>query len=105
MSNPMEKAQKLGRQLFEIQTSTMNELAAMQQTNLQKYFETTREFTAKLPESQSPQGIFELQRQFAESLWNSYQASTQETGELVRKSWEEIGDAYKSAFSGEGEGK
>ena len=105
MSNPMEKAQKLGQQLFEIQTNTMNELVSMQQSNLQKYFDTTREFTAKLPESQSPQGIFDLQRQYAETLWQSYQEQNQETGELVRKSWEEIGEAYKTAFNGEEESK
>ena len=45
MSNPIEEAQQLGQKLFEIQTNTMQELAAMQQKNLENYFEMTREFT------------------------------------------------------------
>lgn len=99
MSNPMENAQKLGQQLFDIQTSTISKLANMQQENLQKYFEVTREFTEKLPQSQSPQGMMDLQREMAETLWNSYQESNQQTGELIRDAWEQVGDAYKQVLN------
>ena len=102
MSNPLEKAQQLGQQLFEIQTSTMTELATMQQKNLEKYFEMTREFTSKLPEAQNPQGLMELQRQVSETLWQNYQETNQDTGELVRNAWEKVGEAYRTAFIPDG---
>lgn len=95
MSNPIENAQKLGQQLFEIQTSTMTKLASMQQDNLQKYFEVTREFTEKLPQSQSPQSVMELQREMAETLWQNYQQANQNTGELIKEAWDQVGDAYR----------
>ncbi len=99
MSNPLENAQKLGQELFSIQTSTINKLANMQQENLQKYLEVTREFTEKLPQSQSPQSMMDLQREMAETLWNSYQESNQQTGELIRETWEQVGDAYKEMLT------
>jgi hypothetical protein len=99
MSNPMEKAQQLGQKLFEIQTSTMQELATMQQKNLENYFEMTRQFTTRLPETQDPQQLLDLQREVSETLWNNYQETNASTGELVRTAWDEVGDAYRSAFT------
>ena len=103
MSNPVEKAQQLGQTLFEIQTSTMNELVAMQQKNLEKYFEMTREFSTKLPEASDPQRMMEMQREMAQSLWQNYQESNENTGELVRNAWDQVGEAYRSAFTPESE--
>lgn len=99
MSNPMEKAQKLGQQLFEIQTNTISKLASMQQENMQRYFELNREFVEKLPGATDPQSIFNLQREMAQTMWQNYQSSTESTSELVRHAWEEVGEAYKGAFS------
>lgn len=101
MSNPMEKAQKLGQQLFEIQTSTISKMASMQQENMQKYLEMNREFVEKLPAATDPQSIFELQREMAQSMWQNYQESNESTSELVRSAWEEVGEAYKGAFTGD----
>jgi hypothetical protein len=103
MSNPMEKAQQLGQKLFEIQTSTMQELATMQQKNLENYFEMTRQFTSHLPETQDPQQLLDLQREVSESLWKNYQETSENTGKLVRTAWDEVGDAYRSAFTQDSE--
>ena len=103
MSNPMEKAQQLGQKLFEIQTSTMSELAAMQQKNLKNYFEMTRQFTTRLPETQDPQQLLDLQREVSETLWKNYQETNDNTGELVRTAWDQVGDAYRSAFTEDSE--
>ena len=103
MSNPMEKAQQLGQKLVEIQTSTLKDLAAMQQKNLENYFEMTRQFTARLPETQDPQQLVDLQREVSETLWKNYQETYETTGELVRTAWDEVGDAYRSAFTQESE--
>ena len=103
MSNPMEKAQQLGQKLFEIQTSTMSELAAMQQKNLENYFEMTRQFTTRLPETQDPQQLLELQREVSETLWKNYQETNDNTGELVRTAWDQVGDAYRTAFTEDSE--
>lgn len=99
MSNPIEKAQQLGQKLFEIQTSTMQELAAMQQKNLENYFEMTREFTTSLPTAQDPQHMMNLQREVSETLWKNYQETNETTGELVRTAWDEVGEAYRTAFT------
>lgn len=98
MSNPVEKAQQLGQTLFDIQTSTMSELVSMQQKNLEKYFEMTREFSSRLPEASDPQRMMDMQREMAESLWQNYQQTNESTGELVRNAWDQVGDAYRSAF-------
>jgi hypothetical protein len=103
MSNPIEKAQQLGQKLFEIQTNTMQELAAMQQKNLENYFEMTREFTTRLPAGQDPQDLLNLQREVSESLWKNYQETNETTGELVRTAWDEVGEAYRSAFTQDSE--
>ena len=95
MSNPLENAQKLGERLFEIQSSTINELSSMQQENLQKFFDVNREFTSRLTETQNPQSVMELQREMAETLWQNYQESNQHTGELARNAWEQVGEAYR----------
>ena len=100
MSNPMENAQKLGQKLFEIQTKTITQLASMQQQNVQKFMDMNREFTNKMTEVRDPQDVMALQREMAETLWNNYQESNQNTGELVREAWEEVGAAYTDAFSG-----
>ena len=99
MANPIENATKLGQQLFEIQTKTMTELATMQQQNMQKYFEMTQGLTSKLPEATDPMKIMELQREAGEAMWQSIQEGNQNAADLVRSSWEQVGEAYRDAFS------
>jgi isopenicillin N synthase-like dioxygenase len=100
-TNPMDTAAKLGQQLFEIQNDTITNLTNMQQRNLENYFELTRNFTTKLPEATDPQKMMELQREMTETLWQSYQQSNESTGELVRNAWDQVGEAYRSAFTPE----
>ncbi len=97
----METAAKLGQQLFEIQNSTITELTNMQQKNLENYLEMTRAFTTKLPEATDPQKMVELQQEMAQTLWQSYQQSNESTGELVRNAWDQVGEAYRDAFTPE----
>ena len=101
MSNPVEKAQKLGQQLFEIQTSTISKLATMQQENLQTYFNMTREFTTRAPEARDPQSVMDMQREMAATMWSNFQQSNENTSMLVREAWEQVGDAYREAFEQE----
>tara|TARA_R110002073_G_scaffold74609_3_gene182473 strand:+ start:940 stop:1257 length:318 start_codon:yes stop_codon:yes gene_type:complete len=99
MANPIENATKLGQQLIEIQTKTMTDLVSMQQQNIQKYVEMTQSLTTKLPEATDPMKFMELQREAGEAMWQSIQEGNQSAAELVRSSWEEVGAAYRDAFT------
>lgn len=99
MSNPLENAQNLGQKLFEIQTSTITRLAELQRKNTERYLNMARSFGEKLPESQDPQALMNLQREMAESMWQGYQDSNQSASELVREAWEEVGEAYRDAIT------
>ncbi len=99
--NPIEKATQLGQKLFEIQTSAMTELASMQQQNMQNYAEMTRDFSARLAEVRDPQALMELQREMGEAMWQNVQTSNESSGELMRQAWEQVGEAYKDAFTQE----
>lgn len=99
MANPIENATRLGQQLFEIQTKAMTDLTSMQQENMQKYLELTQGLTSKLPEATDPMKIMELQRELGEAMWQNLQENNQSAAELVRNSWEQVGQAYQDAFS------
>eukprot|EP00747_Dinoflagellata_sp_TGD_P173803 gnl/TRDRNA2_/TRDRNA2_212976_c0_seq1.p1 gnl/TRDRNA2_/TRDRNA2_212976_c0~~gnl/TRDRNA2_/TRDRNA2_212976_c0_seq1.p1 ORF type:complete len:105 (+),score=16.88 gnl/TRDRNA2_/TRDRNA2_212976_c0_seq1:15-329(+) len=101
--NPLERATQLGQKLFEIQTSSMTELARMQQENVQKYMEMSQDFASKLSEVKDPQTLMELQRQMGESMWQNIQSSNENSGQLVREAWEQVGEAYKDAFTPDSE--
>ena len=47
--NVIERQAELGKSLYEINTTTLKEFAALQQENITKYFETTKSCSEKLP--------------------------------------------------------
>ena len=100
-NNPFEKANALGQKLFEIQNKAMTEFAKMQQDNMQKYMEASQAYASKLSEVRDPQTLMELQREMGETMWQNIQSGNENSGELMRSSWEEIGEAYRSAFTQE----
>ena len=63
MSNPIENANKLGNQLFEIQTETLTKLTEVQQQNLERFMQSSREYSERMSQVTDPQGFAELQRE------------------------------------------
>ncbi|MBO6703499.1 MAG: phasin family protein [Pseudomonadales bacterium] len=98
MSNPIENANKLGNQLFEIQTETLTKLTEVQQKNLERFMQSSREYSERMAQVTDPQGFAELQREALEAYWQNYQHDVQTTSNLVREAWEQVGEAYRSAF-------
>ena len=60
--NMMEKQAELGKSLYEINTSTMSEIAELSRKNIEQYFEVNRSFGEKLPEIREVSSFMELQR-------------------------------------------
>lgn len=98
MSNPIENANKLGNQLFEIQTETLTKLTEVQQQNLERFMQSSREYSERMSQVTDPQGFAELQREALEAYWQNYQHDVQTTSNLVREAWEQVGEAYRNAF-------
>ncbi|HKI73905.1 MAG TPA: phasin family protein [Pseudomonadales bacterium] len=103
--NIMEKQAELGRSLFEINTNTLKELAALQRENVEGYFETNRNFGERLPEIKGMSDFVELQREYGETLWNNVRKAVESQNEIIRSAFEETSEAVKVAFTPEAEEK
>lgn len=103
--NMIEKQAALGRSLFEINTNTLKELAALQRENVETYFETNRAFGERLPEIKGISDFVELQREYGETLWGNMRKAVESQNEIFRSAYEETSEAVRVAFSPETEEK
>lgn len=99
--NVIERQAELGKSLYEINTTTLKEFAALQQENITKYFETNKSYGEKLPEVKDLNSFIELQREYGQTMWSNVKDSFEHQNELFRSALEETRDALKHAFTGE----
>jgi hypothetical protein len=94
----MERQGELGRNLFQINTTTLRNLAELQRDNVDKYFELNAAYWDKLPDVKDVSEYFELQKDYNETVWNGVKESAQIQADLVKDALEEAGEAVKVAF-------
>ena len=93
-----EKQAQLGRDLFEINASTVRRLVELQAEGVKQYFETNQTFATKLSEVRDVTSFFELQREYGETLWGSSQEGVRAGGEIVREAVESAGEIVRTSF-------
>lgn len=91
---------QLGRELFEINTSTVRRMVEQDVENIRKYFELNTEFAKKIPEVREVSSFVELQREYGESVWEGVKEAAQQRGELLRDTVQHAGGAMRGAWSG-----
>jgi len=101
--NIIEKQSELTKSLYEINTSTVKELATLQRENLEKYFETNRSFGERLPEIKNVSDFLALQREYGETLVTNAREAIETQNEIVRGAVEETTEAFRAAFTFESE--
>ena len=99
--NMIEKQAELGKSLYEINTSTLSEMAEMSRKNIEQYFEVNRSFGEKLPEVKEITSFVELQREYGETLFNNAREAMEAQTALVQSAFAEARDAFQAAFAPE----
>ena len=69
--NIIEKQTELGQSLYQINTSTMNDITELGRKNIEQYFDVNRTFGERLPEVREISSFLSLQREYGETLWNN----------------------------------
>jgi len=100
--NIIERQTTLGKSLFEINSRTFASLANLQRENIEKYFETNRDFGSRLTDIKDAAGFVSVQSQYGETLWNNVRDNLEAQSGIVRSAFEESRDAIQLAF-GNGE--
>ena len=99
--NMMEKQAELGKSLYQINTSTLSEMAELSRKNIEQYFEVNKSFGEKLPEVREISSFMELQRDYVETLVNHTREAMQSQGEIMKSAFSETREAFQSAFTTE----
>ncbi len=97
----MEKQAELGKSLYEINTSTMSEIAELSRKNIEQYFEVNRSFGEKLPEVREVSSFMELQRDYMETLVNHTREAFESQNEILKSAFSETREAFQVAFTTE----
>ena len=103
LESGMENAGKLGRQLFDLNNSTMVKFVELSAENFKKYLELNQNYVAKLPEVNDVSSFVELQREYGQNLWEGVQADLRARGEIVREVVEQTGSLVRGTFNEEAE--
>ncbi len=96
----IERQMKLGRELFELNTSTVRRLFETQAEGVRQYFETNQAFAKRLPEVRDVSSFVELQRDYSQTLWSEAQSNLRTNGTILRDAAQHTGSAIKEAWSG-----
>jgi Phasin protein len=96
--NAFEKSIQFGRDLMEVNAEWFRKLAEFDGQSVRKYVEFNQEFGKKLPEVKDPQSFFELQRAYAEQLWNGSRETFKARTELVKEAVEANGSVWRRVF-------
>lgn len=97
--NPFETQVKLGRELFEVNTSTIRKLVELGGEELRKVWEFNQEFAQKLPEVRDVNTFVELQREYGQTVWEGVKTAVQSRGEIVKDAFEQSGGLVRGAFT------
>ena len=101
--NIIEKQTDLGKSLYEINSSTIKEIAELQRDNVIKYFDTNREFAKRIPEITNFSDFLNLQKEYNETLWNNAKGAVEAQTGIVKEAFTGTRDAVKVAFTAEAE--
>lgn len=99
----IEKQADLGRSLYEINSSTLSEIADLSRKNIEQYFEVNRAFGEKLPEVRAVSSFFELQREYGETLWNNAREAVEAQNAILKNAFNETREVVSTAFTAEQE--
>ena len=99
----IERQAELGKSLYEINTSTLKNLAELQRTNVEKYFAVNQTFGERLPEVREVGTLFSLQREYGETLWNNAREAMELQNGILRTAFESSREALQTAFTQEEE--
>lgn len=99
--NVIEKQTELGKSLYEINNSTLSEMAELGRKNIEQYFEVNRSFGEKLPEVREVSSFLSLQREYGETLWNNARAAMESQNAILQNAFTETRDALQTAFTTE----
>ena len=99
--NMIEKQTELGKSLYEINTSTVSEIAAMSRKNIEQYFAVNRAFGEKLPEVREVSTFMNLQREYSETLWNNAREAVEAQTAVFQGAFAETREAFKAAYTQE----
>lgn len=103
LENGFENVTKLGRQLFDLNNSTMVRFVELSSENFRKYLELNQNYVSKLPEVNDVSSFVELQREYGQNLWEGVQADLRARGEIVRTAVEQTGSLVRGALGTEEE--
>jgi len=90
---------KLGRDLFAINSDAVQRLAQLQTEHFAKYVEESQKFGENLTQLSDITGLFDLQRAYGESMYNTVTAGFQAQSEVVQDSVARTGEAVREAIS------
>ena len=99
--NMMEKQAELGKSLYEINTSTLSNMAELSRKNIEQYFEVNKTFGQKLPEVREISTFMELQREYGETLFNNAREAMEAQTEILKSAFSDTREAFESAFKTE----
>ena len=99
--NIIEKQTNLGKSLYEINTSTIKEIAELQRENISRYFNTNSAFAKRLPEITSISDFLGLQKEYNDTLWSNARGAVEAQTEIVKGAFSGTRDAVKVAFAAE----
>ncbi len=97
--NPFETQSKLGRELFEVNTSTVRKFFELGGEELRKVWERNQEFAQKLPEVRDISTFVELQREYGQSVWEDVKSAVQSRVEIMKDAVEQSGDLIRNVFN------
>ncbi len=97
--NPFETQARLGRELFEVNTSTIRKFVELGGEELRKVWEFNQEFAQKLPEVRDIGSFVELQREYGQSVWEGVKSAVQNRGEIVKDAVEQSGGLIRNVFN------
>jgi hypothetical protein len=94
----LEKTVEVGKELFEVNGSSLRKFAEQESVNFKKYVELNQGFFKKIPELREVSAYIELQRGYNKSLWTGVQSAFRTRGEMVREAVEQSGNIIRGAF-------
>jgi len=95
----MEKGMKLGRDLFDLNNTTMVRIAELSAENFKKYLELNQSYVERLPEVRDISTFVELQRDYGQNLWEGVQSDLKARTEIVREAVEQTGGMVREVFT------
>ncbi len=99
----IERQNELGKSLYQINTSTVSEIAELSRKNIEQYFEVNRSFGERLPEIREVGDFLSLQREYGETLWNNAREAMEAQNTILQNAFTETREAFTTAFSQEAE--